>query len=237
MKPNQRTSGNGAVALGSHVQRPSRAVAECEPSATSAPRWRLFMGDTNGPTKINFKKLTVTSLVFGFFLVPIHELGHVICDWIAGRPATMSYARDRLLLGGETPFLGLLGGPLLPIIVAAIAVVLTYRGKNLSVLYPVAIQASIERLFFYVFGGLPSDEEDLARLAGWGKYSFRNIFLGLEVILLGLIIISFFKHRLGVKQSVAVILVALICVVVSAALGICIVERFVFPQQFHIQFG
>ena len=195
------------------------------------------MGDTNGPTKINFKKLTITSFVFGFFLVPVHELGHVICDWITGRPATMSYARDRLLSGGETPFLGLLGGPLLPVTVAALAVVLIYRGRNLSVLYPVAIQASIERLSFYAFGGLPSDEEDLARLAGWGKYSFRNIFLGLEVLLLGLIFISFFKHRLGVKQSVAVFLVALICVVVSAALGICIVERFVFPQQFHIQFG
>ncbi len=195
------------------------------------------MSDTNSPTKINFKKLTITSFVFGFFLVPIHEFGHVICDWIAGCPATMSYARDRLLSGGETPFLGLLGGPSLPIIVAAIAVVLIYRGGNLSLLYPVAIQGSIERLSQYVCGILPSDEEDLARLAGWSKYSFRNIFLGFEVLLLTLIIISFFRHKLGAKQSVAVIVIAVICVVVSAAFGICIVERFVFPQQFHIQFG
>lgn len=195
------------------------------------------MSDTNGLTKINFKKLTITSFVFGFFLIPIHELGHVICDWITGHPAAMSYARDYLLSGGKTTFLGLLGGPLLPIIVAATAVVLIYRGKNLSLFYPVAIQGSIERLSQYVCGVLPSDEQDLARLAGWGMYSFRNIFLGLEVLLLSLITVSFFKHRLGVKQSVAVMLIAIICVMVSAAAGICIVERFVFPEQFHIQFG
>lgn len=206
-------------------------------SVSAKSFWSLFMGDTSGGAKINFKKLTIAALVFGFFLVPIHELGHVICDWSTGHPATMSYARDRLLSGGETPFLGLLGGPLLPIIVSAVAVVLIYRGKSLSVLYPVAIQASNERLLIYVLGGLPSDESDLARIAGWGKYLFRNIFLGLEVLLLSLILISFFKHRLGGKQSVAVTVIALICLVVSAALGICIVERYVFPEQFHIQFG
>jgi hypothetical protein len=142
-----------------------------------------------------------------------------------------------LLSGGETPFLGLLGGPSLPIIVAAIAVALIYLGKDLSLLYPLAIQGSIERFILYIWGMLPSDEEDLARVAGWNKYSFRNIFLGFEVLLLSLIVVSFFKHRLGVKQSVAVVVIAVICVVASAAFGICIVERFVFPEQFHIQFG
>jgi hypothetical protein len=195
------------------------------------------MSDRNGPTKINFKKLTITSLVFGFFLIPVHEFGHVICDWITGHPAAMSYARDYLISGGQTPFLGLLGGPSLPILVAAVAMVLIYLGKDLSLLYPVAIQASIERLIWYIWGILPSDEEDLARLAGWSKYSFRNVFLGLELLLLSLIVISFFKHRLGGRQSGAVFVTALISFVVSAALGICIVERFVFPGQFHKQFG
>jgi hypothetical protein len=102
------------------------------------------MTDRNCPVTIDLKELTITSLVFGFFLVPVHELGHVICDWITGHPAAMSYARDYLLSGGETPFLGLLGGPALPIIVAATAVVLIYRGRNLLLLYPVAIQASID---------------------------------------------------------------------------------------------
>jgi hypothetical protein len=195
------------------------------------------MNDNNSPAKIDFKKLTITALVFGFFLLPIHELGHVICDWITGHPAAMSYARDRLLSGGKTPFFGLLGGPSLPIIVAAAAVVLIYRGKNLSLFYPVAIQASIERLVLYSTGGIPSDESDLARMAGWNPYAFRNIFLALEVLLLGLVIISFFKRKLGVKQSVVIVVIALVCFVASAALGVFIVERFVFPEQFKIQFG
>jgi hypothetical protein len=191
----------------------------------------------NSPARIDLKKLSITALVFGFFLIPIHELGHVICDWITGHPATMSYARDRLISGGETPFLGLLGGPSLPIIVAATAVVLIYRGKNLSLFYPIAIQASIERLVFYLMGILPSDESDLARMAAWNPYAFRNIFFALEMLLLSLVIISFFKHKLEVKQSVLVVAIALVCYVASAALGVFIVERFVFPEQFKIQFG
>jgi hypothetical protein len=195
------------------------------------------MNNNDSPAKIDFKKLTITAVVFGFFLIPIHELGHVICDWITGHPATMSYARDRLISGGETPFLGLLGGPSLPIIVAATAVVLIYRGKNLSLFYPIAIQASIERLVFYSIGILPSDESDLARMAEWNPYAFRNIFFALEMLLLSLVIISFFKHKLEVKQSVLVVTIALVCYVASAALGVFIVERFVFPEQFKIQFG
>ncbi|MGD0816634.1 MAG: hypothetical protein ABSA83_23840 [Verrucomicrobiota bacterium] len=195
------------------------------------------MNDNDSPARIDFKKLTITAVVFGFFLIPIHELGHVICDWITGHPAAMSYARDRLLSGGETPFLGLLGGPSLPIIVAAVAVVLIYRGKNLSLFYPVAIQASIERLVFYSRGILPSDERSLARIAGWNPYAFRNFFFALEALLLSLVIISFFKHRLGVKQSVVVVVMALVCFVATAALGVFIVERFAFPEQFKLQFG
>jgi hypothetical protein len=195
------------------------------------------MNNNDSPAKIDFKKLTITAVVFGFFLIPIHELGHVICDWIIGHPATMSYARDRLISGGETPFLGLLGGPSLPIIVAATAVVLIYRGKNLSLFYPIAIQASIERLVLYFMGILPSDESDLARMAEWNPYAFRNIFFALEMLLLSLVIISFFKHKLEVKQSVLVVAIALVSYVVSAALGVFIVERFVFPEQFKIQFG
>ncbi len=187
--------------------------------------------------KIDFKKLTFTSLVFGFFLVPLHELGHVICDWLTGHPASMSYARDYLLSGGETPFLGLLGGPALPIVVSATAVIFLYLGKHPSLFYPVAIQAAIERLVPYACGLLPSDERDLARLAGWSLYSFKHIFMGLEALLLILIFISFYKHRLGFKQAALTLLIALASLVVSAAVGICVVERLVFPQQFKIQFG
>ena len=74
---------------------------------SSDPRSTGLSGNES-PARIDFKKLTFASLIFGFILVPLHELGHVICDWITGHPAAMSYARDYLLSGGETPFLGLL---------------------------------------------------------------------------------------------------------------------------------
>ena len=183
------------------------------------------------------KQLTVVSLVFGFLLVPLHELGHVIGDWLTGHPAAMSYARDYLLSGGETPFLGLLGGPLLPICVSVVAVILIYLGKNASWLYPVAIQGAVERLVLYGFGILPSDERDLARLAGWSSHSFQQIFLALETVLLVLIIISLFKFRMGVKRSAGLWVIIMVCLVLSAATGICVVERFFFPEQFKIQFG
>jgi hypothetical protein len=56
-------------------------------------------------------------------------------------------------------------------------------------------------------------------------YSFNHIFLSLELLLLGLIVISFFKHKVGIKQSVLIFAIALTCLVASAAIGILVVER------------
>ena len=187
--------------------------------------------------RIDFKKLVMAAFVSGFLLVPIHELGHVTCDWLTGHPATMSYARDRVLSGGETPFLGVLGGPLTPMLLAAVTVAFTFRGTNVSVLYPIAIQASIERLILYFLGGIPSDERQLARLAGWDERSFRSIFLIMEISLLVMVVISMRRHQLGAKSMVLVFAIAMACLVASASFGILVVERFVFPEQFHIQFG
>ncbi|MGA2534225.1 MAG: hypothetical protein ABSG19_14460 [Candidatus Aminicenantales bacterium] len=193
--------------------------------------------DKFGPAKIDFKKLTITSLIFGFFLIPVHELGHVICDWMTGHPATMSYARDRLLSGGETPFLGLLGGPLLPLIISAFSVVQIYRQKNLSLFYPLAILGSFERLVLYISGSLPSDERSLAAIVGWNMHSFQYIFLSLEVLLLFLVLLSFIRYKVHVKQAIFVFLIPLLSFFACAAIGVFVVERFVFPGQFKIQFG
>ncbi len=179
----------------------------------------------------------MTSLIFGFFLIPVHEFGHVMCDWITGHPATMSYARDRLLSGGETPFLGLLGGPLLPLILAAVSVVQIYRKTNLSLFYPVAILGSIERLVLYLRGGLPSDERSLAKIIGWNVYSFKTIFLSIELVLLTLVVLSLIKYKVKLKQAIVVFVIPVLSFIAGAAIGVFIVERFVFPGQFKIQFG
>ena len=195
------------------------------------------MADSSAGQALNFKTLTLASIVVGFFLIPLHEFGHVLCDWITGRPAAMSYARDYLLSGGKTPFLGLLGGPSLPIILAAISVCLIYRKRNLSVVYPVAILGSVERLVLYAAGMLPSDERDLAKIMGWDAHAFKYIFLSAELVLLSLVVLSFARHRIKFKHSLLVLLIPLICFVVSAAFGVFVIERFVFPTQFKIQFG
>jgi len=187
--------------------------------------------------KIDFRQLTMTSIVCGFLLIPVHELGHVIGDWMTGHPAGMSYARDYLLSGTEKPFLGILGGPLLPILLSAVSVVLIYRRKNISVLSPIAILGSFDRLVLYLGGSLPSDERDLAQMAGWSISSFKYIFVSVEVILLLLVLVSLFRYKVGFRQSVFVIVIPLVSFIVGASLGVFVIERYVFPVQFRAQFG
>jgi hypothetical protein len=179
----------------------------------------------------------MTSIICGFFLIPVHESGHVIGDWITGHPAAMSYARDYLLSGGDKPFLGLLGGPLLPIIFSTVSVALIYSSKNISILCPIAILGSFDRLVLYLRGSLPSDERDLAQMAGWNMYSFKYIFLSAEVILLLLVLIALIRYKVGFRQSVLVIVIPLLSFIVGASIGVFVVERYVFPVQFKAQFG
>jgi hypothetical protein len=187
--------------------------------------------------KLDFRQLTITSIICGFFLIPIHEFGHVICDWITGHPAAMSYARDYLLSGGNTPFLGLLGGPLLPLILSAVSVVFIYRRTKISIFYPIAIVGTLDRLVLYLSGTLPSDERSLADMAGWNMYAFKYIFLAAEVLLLLLVLISLIKFKMSVKQTILVFVIPLLSFVVGALIGFFVVERYVFPVQFKIQFG
>jgi hypothetical protein len=156
---------------------------------------------------------------------------------MTGHPAGMSYARDYLLSGTEKPFLGILGGPLLPILLSAVSVVLIYHRKNISVLSPIAILGSFDRLVLYLGGSLPSDERDLAQMAGWNISSFKYIFVSVEVILLLLVLLSLFRYKVGFRQSVFVIVIPLVSFIVGASLGVFVIERYVFPVQFRAQFG
>jgi len=187
--------------------------------------------------ELDFRQLTITSIIVGFFLIPIHELGHVIGDWITGHPAAMSYARDYLLSGGERPFLGILGGPMLPLILSAVSVIFIYRRTKTSIFYPIAIIGTLDRLVFYLSGMLPSDEKDLANMVGWNIYAFKYIFLSAEVLLLLLVLNSLIKYKVGLKQIVLVIVIPLLSFFVGASIGVFVVERYVFPVQFKIQFG
>jgi len=189
------------------------------------------------PRKINFKTLTITSLIGGFFLIPFHELGHVTFDWITGHPAAMSYARDYLLSGGKTPFLGLLGGPLFPIVLSAVFVVLIYRGSHLSLSYPLAILGTCDRLLLYLSGATPSDERELAWAIGWPMTAFKHIFLGAEILLLALVLFSLIRYRVGVKRSILIFVIPLASFIICASFGVFVVDRFLFPEQHKAEFG
>jgi hypothetical protein len=186
---------------------------------------------------INFKTLTITSLVAGFFLIPLHELGHVVCDWITGHPAAMSYARDYLLSGGKTPFLGLLGGPLFPLILSAVSVILIYRGIHLSVFYPLAVLGTLDRLLLYLSGSTPSDERELAQAIDWPVSAFKHIFLAAEIFLLALVLLSLIRYKAGIKRSVLIFVIPLASFVICASFGVFVVDRFLFPVQHRIEFG
>jgi len=149
----------------------------------------------------------------------------------------MSYARDYLLSAGRKPFLGLLGGPLFPLILSAIAVIAIYRGTRLSVFYPLAVLGTLDRLLLYLSGSTPSDERDLARALAWPAASFKYIFLSAEVLLLALILLSLFKYKFGVGRSILVFVIPLAAFVVCASFGVFVVDRFVFPQQHRLEFG
>lgn len=182
--------------------------------------------------------MIMTSLLFGFLLIPLHELGHVIFHWLTGNPEGMSYARDYLLGNSTHTFLGVLGGPLLPLLVSMIAVVLIYRFSiSLSILYPIAILGAFERLVLYIASGLPSDEKELSDFLHWNRLSFEYIILSAEIVLLAFVIYSMFRYKISLKMKILCILIPIISFVIMAAFGVLVIERFVFPVQYHLQFG
>jgi hypothetical protein len=205
------------------------AAGQCVSEPPQLPEARL--------QKISFKILTITSLIAGFFLIPLHELGHVVCDWITGHPAAMSYARDYLLSGGKTPFLGLLGGPLLPLILSTVSVILIYRGSHLSVSYPLAIMGTFDRLLLYLSGSTPSDERELARAIGWPTTAFKHVFLAAEILLLVLVLLSLIRYKAGIRRLVLIFVIPLASFVICASFGVFVVDRFLFPEQHKIEFG
>ncbi len=187
--------------------------------------------------KINLIRLILTSVFGGFFLLPVHELGHVICHWLSGTPAGMSYAMDYLLKGGEKTFLGYLGGPLLPLLISAICVILIYIGKgNLSVLYPIAVIGAFDRMILYIQGDFPSDERMMAGILHWNDHAFIYIFLSFEIVLYLLIIISLFRYKIKWIMKILCIVIPVAAFIGMALFGIYVVEKNIFPQQFKQQF-
>ena len=192
----------------------------------------------SGQNEVHLYPLMITSLLFGFLLIPLHEFGHVVFHWLTGNPEGMSYARDYLLGNAAHTLLGVLGGPLIPLVVSAVVVFLIYRSSlSSSVLYPIAILGAFERLVLYITIGLPSDERDLSGFLHWGNFMFEYIILSMEIVLLAFIVYSMFKYKFSLKTKIACIVIPVVSFVLMAAFGMLVIERLVFPVHYHLQFG
>ncbi len=88
-----------------------------------------------------------------------------------------------------------------------------------------------------MIGNVPSDERELAQIAGWPIASFKYMFLSIEVVILAFVLLSFFKYRIRPKYALLVILIPILSFFVGALFGVFVIERYVFPEQFRIQFS
>jgi len=191
----------------------------------------------NGTT-IPLRTIIVTSLIGGFLLIPVHELGHVIAHWISGTPAAMSYARDYLLVDAELTWLGIFGGPFLPLFISIIFVCIAFNLKKPPIyIFPIAVLGAIERLMLYVTGTFPSDERSLSRMANTSEGLFRWIFLTIEIALLILIIIRLRTMKKNLIQIIIIIAIPIASFILMALFGIYVIEKNFFPTQYSIQFG
>jgi hypothetical protein len=184
------------------------------------------------------------SAVIGFLAIPLHELGHVIGYRLVGVAATMSYAREILPPGEPQRFLGVAGGPLITTAVCFGAIALVYRRKWVPATYAVAAIASLDRAILYgmqwrqllvlhrVSPGM--DESKMAALIGVSPFFWSVVFTLAFVLAWTLIVRSL---RYGRVRSALVCLIPVAMFVAGAAIGVFVVERLVFPEQFHIQFG
>jgi len=184
------------------------------------------------------------SLLVGVLAIPLHELGHVIGYRLLGVAATMSYAREVLPPGESPRFLGVAGGPFLTTLVCFGAIAVVYRGKWLPAAYAVAVVASLDRVILYAMQWRPllvqhrpspgMDESRMAALIGASPFLWYVVFACAFVVAWTLIVRSL---RYGPVRNVLVCAIPVVTLVVGAAAGVFVVERLVFPQQFHLQFG
>lgn len=189
-------------------------------------------------------RFVLFAALVGFLAIPLHELGHVIGYRLLGVAATMSYARDVLPPGEAQRFLGVAGGPCLTTLVCFGAIVLVYRRKWLPAAYAVAVIASLDRIILYgmqwrqllvlhrVSPGM--DESRMAALLGVSPFFWYVVFAFAFVVAWTLLVRTL---RFGPVRNVLVCLIPVAMFVAGAAGGVFVVERLVFPVQFHLQFG
>ena len=202
------------------------------------------MAETGLTRPSDWARYALISLAAGFLAIPVHEFGHVIGYRLLGVAATMSYAREVLPPGESLRFLGVAGGPFLMTLVCFGAIALIYWKKWLPGAYGVAVVASLDRIVLYAMQWRqllvlhrPStgmDESRMALLIGANPFLWYVVFTCAVIVAWTLIVRAL---RYGLLRNALVCAIPVLMFVVGSATGIFVVERLLFPQQFHLQFG
>lgn len=155
----------------------------------------------------------------------------------------MSYARESLPPGQPQRFLGVAAGPLLTQLLCCVALLLIYRKKWLVATFPLAVIMSLDRIILYgthwrqllVLHRAPGmDETTMAVLLGWNPFFW---YAALTLFFIVAWVLILLRLRYGVARNILLCAVPAILYVAMAYVGVFVVERNLFPEQFRIQFG
>ncbi|MBY8982656.1 MAG: hypothetical protein KGD57_06890 [Candidatus Lokiarchaeota archaeon] len=174
-------------------------------------------------TDFSMKKFIGFSLIIGFFMIPIHELGHVIFQFISGNPAWMTYAEEIPLTGYVDTPLGTLGGPLFSVLLAFLSVFFLYKKKYTEFFIPIALIGSIGRFPLYLLGA-GGDEGILEQYLNWPKNTIVFIFVGLGLLIFILSIYFISKIFESKKQRFIVCFIPFPLYFILGIFGLFVIE-------------
>ncbi len=191
--------------------------------------------------------IAVSSLI-GFISIPIHEFGHVIGNFVTNIPTGMSYAREYTLNGQAESISGILGGPVLTVVLSYIGLLMIYRKRYLVFAYPFTIIMCVDRIYVYLWcfstmdikrylelGGLfGMDERGAAERLNIDPYTFFMLIQILELVVLIFII---YHLRFVLKKNLSIVLIPVIFTCIMRYIGINFIERNLFWEQYNHQFS
>lgn len=190
----------------------------------------------------------VVSLLIAFISIPVHELGHVIGNFLTGIPAGMSYAREYTLNGQAESLSGILGGPVLTVVLSYIGVFLVFKRKYLMFAFPFTIIMCLDRIYVYLWCFSTVDIERFREINGlFGmdersaaerlNINLQTFFLLIQLLELVVLIIIIYHLNYGLKKNLLIALTPVISTCIMRYVGINFIERNLFSEQFKLQFS
>ncbi len=168
-------------------------------------------------------KVVIGSLLLGLVAIPIHECGHLIFSWLSGEAGWVTYAKNYTFSGRQT-FIGILGGPVFPLLIAYCLLIYQKRNGSSRILTALGIILFSDRWLLYLssmphtlYGVTGYDENTLAEMTQLPGQTFICLFFLLEMLGIGLLLKNVSK---SIKERVIIFSVAILSFLVSAYIGL-----------------